>query len=90
VKVFGKLEEFVGEASRATTRVALVNLDAAEENLVGLEGLSRNARCKVVGYYSHVKSELAEEARRVGVNVVLSRGAFVSKLEALLKEFCSG
>lgn len=89
VKVFGSLEEFVREASQTTTRVALVNLDLAKEKLAGLEGLSGNASCKVVGYYSHVDSQLAEEAQRLGVDVVLSRGAFVSKLEAMLKELCS-
>jgi hypothetical protein len=90
VKVFGNLEEFILEAKQSTAQVALVNLDATEGKLASLEGLPKNASCNVIGYYSHVNSRLAEEARRVGVNMVLSRGAFVSKLEGILKEFSSG
>ena len=90
MKVFGNLDEFIGEAKQTSAQVALVNLDAAEGKLASLEGLPKNASCKVIGYYSHVNSQLAEEARRVGVNMVLSRGAFVSKLEEILTEFSSG
>jgi hypothetical protein len=90
VKVFGNLEEFILEANQSTAQVALVNLDAAEGKLASLEGLPKNVSCKVVGYYSHVNSRLAEEARRIGIGRVLSRGAFVSKLEGILKEFSSG
>lgn len=90
VKVFGNLEEFIGEAKQTSAQVALVNLDAAEGKLASLEGLSKNASCKVIGYYSHVNSRLAEEARRIGIGMVLSRGAFASKLEGILKECSSG
>lgn len=90
LKVFGNLEEFIGEARQTTERIVLVNLDAAEGKLASLEGFPENLFCKVVGYYSHVNSQLAEEARRVGISVVLSRGAFVKKLEGIVKEFGSG
>ena len=90
MKVFGNLEEFIGEAKQTSARVALVNLDAMEGKLASLEGLPRNASCKVIGYYSHVNSRLAEEARRIGIGMVLSRGAFASKLEGILKECSSG
>jgi len=90
VKVFANLEEFAGEARQTRARVVLVNLDAAEGKLAGIAGLTKSELCKVVGYYSHVNGQLAEEAKRVGISMVLSRGAFVSKLEGILKEFCSG
>jgi len=55
-----------------------------------LEGLARSRSCKVVGYYSHVNSSLAEEAQRTGISAVFPRGAFAHKLEAMLREFSSG
>jgi len=89
VKVMSNLEEFLEETRQTTPRVVLVNLDATEGKLATLEGVAKNASCKVVGYYSHVNRGLAEEARRVGISVVLSRGAFANKLEGILREFCS-
>ena len=64
-----------------------MNLDATEGKLATFEGVVKNASWKTVGYYSHVNSGLAEEARRIGISIVLSRGAFTHQLEAILKEF---
>lgn len=89
VKVFDNLNDFLQEAKKSTPQVALVNLDAAVGKLAGLERLARSLSCKVVGYYSHVNSGLAEEAQRTGISAVFPRGAFASKLEALLREFSS-
>jgi hypothetical protein len=89
VKVMSNLADFLEETRQITRRVVLVNLDATEGKLATLEGVGKNASCKVVGYYSHVNSGLAEEARRIGISVVLSRGAFANKLEGILREFCS-
>ena len=89
VKVMDTLERFIEEAKQNTPQVALVNLDAAEGKLSALEGLTQNSSCKIVGYYSHVNINLAEEAQRIGIHVVLSRGAFVNKLEGILTELSS-
>jgi ActR/RegA family two-component response regulator len=89
-KVFGNLDEFLQEAKQSTPKVALVNLDVAVGRFAGLEDLARSPSCKVVGYYSHVNSSLAEEAQRTGINAVFPRGAFANKLEMLLREFSSG
>ena len=90
VVVFDTLDEFLKEAEQSTPEVAVVNLDAAVGKFSGLEGLARTPSCKVVGYYSHVNSSLAEEAQRTGISAVFPRGAFASRIEALLREFASG
>lgn len=82
------LEEFLEETRQTTPRVALVNLDATEGKLATLEGVAKKASCKVVGYYSHMNSGLADEARRIGISIVLSRRAFTHELEGILKQFC--
>jgi len=89
VKVFENLDEFLKEAKQSTPPVALINLDAAMGKLTVLESLARSPSCKLVGYYSHVNSSLAEEAERLGISAVFPRGVFANKLEALLREFSS-
>jgi ActR/RegA family two-component response regulator len=90
VKVFDNLDEFLKEAKQSTPQVAIVSLDAATGKFAGLEVLARSPFCKVVGYYSHVNSSLAEEAQRTGISAVFPRRAFANKLEAMLRQFSSG
>ena len=89
VKVMDTLEKFIEEAKQNSPQVALVNLDAAEGKLSTLEDLAKGSSCKVVGYYSHVNSNLAVEAQRIGIRVALSRGAFVNQLGGILRELSS-
>jgi hypothetical protein len=90
VRVMNNLQEFLQETRQTTPRLVLVNLDATEGKLATLEGVAKNAFGKVVGYYSHVNSGLAEEARRIGMSLVLPRRAFTHELEGILKQFCLG
>ncbi len=84
------LEELIWELKQATPRVVFLNLDAAEGKLAALEAFAKNGVCKFVGYYSHVNTPLAEEARRIGIDSILSRGAFVARLDGILKGLGSG
>jgi hypothetical protein len=62
----------------------IVSLDSLEGRLSMLkERVGGNSA--VIGYYSHVKGQLAEEAKRVGVEKVFSRGAFSARIEEILK-----
>jgi ActR/RegA family two-component response regulator len=90
VKVMSNLEAFLEETKQTTPRVVLVNLDATGEKLALLEEVARGGACKLVGYYSHVNSGLAEEARSIGIGLVLSRGAFTRELEGILGELRLG
>jgi PleD family two-component response regulator len=44
------------------------------------------AATRIVGFVSHVEAELIAEARQAGIDEVMARSAFVSKLPALLTE----
>ena len=60
-----------------------INLDAFGQDFRKLRELTgRNLR--VLGYYSHVRVEIAEAAKTAGFNAI-SRGAFVSGLEQVLR-----
>ena len=89
VKVISDLDGFLRELEQAS-RVVFLNLDAVEGKFAELEVLTKHVPGRVVGYHSHVNTRVAEEARRVGIGVVLSRGVFVRRLDEILKEFSSG
>jgi hypothetical protein len=88
-KVTSNLEELLRDLEQAAPRVVFLNLDVAEGKLAVLEGVAKHGSSRFVGYYSHVNTQLAEEARRIGISVVISRGAFVTRLPEILKEFSS-
>lgn len=84
VKVTSSLDELLRELKVTVPQLVLVNLDAAHGKLAVLEDFVLKRSCKTIGYYSHVNVQLAEEARRNGVDSILSRGVFAKKLEELL------
>ncbi len=90
VKFVGNLQQIVQELKESSPRMVILNLDAAEGKLAPLEELLKVGSFKAVGYYSHVSALVAEEARRVGIDLVLSRGVFVSRISEVLRELSSG
>jgi len=84
VKVTSNLDELLRELKERSPQMVFVNLDAAQGELAVLEEFTRKRTCKIVGYYSHVNTRLAGEAKRIGIDSVVSRGAFTTKLEETL------
>ena len=76
-------------AARAGGRVVIVDLDTPR--LPALEIVSAVAAdpaladVRLVGFYSHVETERAREARAAGCRTVLPRSAFVQGLDGLLR-----
>ena len=66
--------------------VLVVNLDALDRKIVDLMGFVRGKPCTTLGYYSHVNVQLAEEAHKVGFDIILPRGAFVARMEKTLRD----
>jgi hypothetical protein len=58
----------------------IVNLDALDARIDDLTDPVHEKGCTAVGYYSHVNAEVAEEARRIGFEVILSRGALAARI----------
>ena len=63
--------------------IVIVSLDSMG-SVDALSGRVGSSGCPFVGYYSHVDTKLAEEAKRAGFDTVLPRRAFVVKLNDLL------
>ena len=68
----------------------IVNLDLLETGLGQLQDVLGGRSCKSVGYYSHVNARLGEAAKRFGIGLVMSRGAFVTKMKEVFAQASRG
>ncbi|MBI2818232.1 MAG: response regulator transcription factor [Acidobacteria bacterium] len=62
--------------------------DAAVDPIPLIRNLKSNPQIelRVIGYVSHVQSELIREAQKVGCDLVLPRSVFSQQLDELLKQ----
>ncbi len=90
VKFVSSFQEMVQQLKEVRPRIVILNLDAAQGKLEALEEVVKGGSFKTVGYYSHVNTRLAEEAQRIGIGIILSRGVFAARLSQILEEFSSG
>ncbi len=65
----------------------ILNLDILETRLVQLQDFLGVKSRKSVGYYSYMNARLGEEARRLGIGLGMSRGAFVTKMKEVFASF---
>ncbi len=70
-------------------KLLLVNLDALDERHESLKELVSPGSCRLLGYYSHVDAESAEEALRSGFELVIPRRAFAVKLNEIFAKVSS-
>lgn len=75
-------------ACREGARLVIVDLDTPRlpvlEAVAALAADPALAAVRIVGFYSHVETERAREAREAGCRTVLPRSAFVRQLDGLL------
>ena len=70
---------------------ALVVVDLGDERLDpfetirSLKAAPETREARVVGFFSHVRTDLRDRAREAGCDVVLPRSAFVARLARLLE-----
>jgi DNA-binding NarL/FixJ family response regulator len=85
VATFGTADAFISEVERAKPKLAIVDLNARQGALDALERLRASGNpTPVIGYLSHVQTELAERARAAGCRDVMPRSKFAANLAAIL------
>jgi CheY-like chemotaxis protein len=76
-------------ACREGARLVILDLDTprlpAMDAIAAVAGDPALAGVELVGFYSHVETERAREARAAGCRTALPRSAFVGQLDELLK-----
>ena len=89
VKVAGPDQLIKGCEGEPATAV-LIDLNhrsgRALEVIRALKGESQKGAVQVLGYLSHVQTDLAAAARQAGCDLVLPRSAFVQQLPGLLQK----
>jgi len=88
VVIVRNTEELSSIARAEKPRLILVDLDARTGDPIGairaIKADPTLASATVVGFVSHVRESLIDEARRAGADRVLARSAFVRDLARLL------
>jgi CheY-like chemotaxis protein len=78
------------ESGRESATAVLLDLNhrsgKALEVIRALKSNPGEGVAPVIGYLSHVQTDLAAAAREAGCDVVLSRSAFVQQLPGLLRK----
>jgi len=90
IRILTSLQDLRAALSVESPKVLVVNLDALAAELETLGKLTDEKSFKIVGYYSHVNTKLAEEARKIGADLVLPRRTFVTKMQDVLSGLMSG
>lgn len=84
VKVATSGEALLGLMASAP-RLVIVDLNARSQPIAAIEQLRQTQRdVRVVGFLSHVQTELAARAQAAGCNEVLPRSSFTQNLAAIL------
>jgi DNA-binding NarL/FixJ family response regulator len=84
VKVATNGEAFMGLMA-SDPKLVIVDLNARSQPLQAIEKLRQTRKdVRVVGFLSHVQTELAAQAQAAGCNEVLPRSSFTQNLAAIL------
>jgi hypothetical protein len=86
VTVVTSFDELRRELEKTRPSLLALSLDSLGTRLGEIQTFIRLKAGECVGYYSHLNTRLADEARRLSIGTVVSRGAFFSKLEDILDQ----
>jgi CheY-like chemotaxis protein len=84
----GALDGTLGGPARGDLpRLVVVDLNARQGAVEAIEQLHRSGnRIPVIGFLSHVQTELAQRARAAGCQQVLPRSSFTTNLSEILRQ----
>ncbi len=78
-------EAFLAEIARSAPSLAIVDLNAHSNPLDAIERLRASGNhVPLIGYLSHVQTELAERAKSAGCREVIPRSKFTMNLATIL------
>ncbi len=85
LKLCGTSETFLAEIANSAPALAIVDLNARDNPIAAIERLqAAGNHVPVIGYLSHVQTELAERAKTAGCREVMPRSKFTMNLAAIL------
>ena len=72
------------EARRSAPALVVIDLNARGGGIEAVQQIQRDNPWPVIGFLSHVQTELAERARQAGCHEVMPRSKFTQDLAAIL------
>jgi DNA-binding NarL/FixJ family response regulator len=85
VRIVGTAEALGKEVSREEPSLVIVDLNAGPGALGAIRELrAAHPALRIIGYVSHVQTELAAEGRAAGCDEVMPRSKFTQELASLL------
>ena len=85
LKLCSTPDAFLAEIERGAPALAIVDLNARANPLSAIERLKATGnQLPVIGYLSHVQTDLAERAKAAGCREVMPRSKFSMNLAAIL------
>lgn len=91
LKLCGTPDAFIAEIESSAPALAIVDLNARANPLSAIERLkSIGNQVPVIGYLSHVQTDLADRAKAAGCREVMPRSKFTMNLAAILTSAKAG
>ena len=87
LKSFSTGEALLTEWEKQTPKLVVVDLNARQSPMEVIAAVrARRAEVRVIGFFSHVQTELAQRARDAGCTEVMPRSKFTKELAAIFSQ----
>jgi DNA-binding NarL/FixJ family response regulator len=87
MRAFSTGEALLAEWERQQPKLVVVDLNARQSPTETIAAVrSRHAEIRVIGFFSHVQTELAQRARDAGCTEVMPRSKFTKELAAIFSQ----
>jgi DNA-binding NarL/FixJ family response regulator len=87
LKSFSTGEALLAELEKQQPKLVVVDLNARQSPTEAIAALrARHAEVRVIGFFSHVQTELAQRARDAGCTEMMPRSKFTKELAAIFSQ----
>ena len=87
LKSFSTGEALLAEWEKQQPKLVVVDLNARQSPMEVIAAVrARRAEMRVIGFFSHVQTELAQRARDAGCTEVMPRSKFTKELAAIFSQ----
>ena len=90
VEIVTDLARLLSNLTDSNPALLILNLDSLKNDITRLSDGVRVKSLACVGYYSHVNTQLAQEAKRAEIGMIMPRGVFVKRIREIIVQVLRG